>query len=83
MMMFLTQLVLFFTAVTAGRKCTTRGYRTHGLVAFVVLEIGYLLIWFHAWIAAAILMCVGTWIVLHCINRPPRNALPEKIDGAA
>lgn len=73
MLMILSQLVLFFTAVTASRKCAARGYRTRGLVAFVVLEVAYLLMGMRVWFLAGIMMAAGCWIVIHCINLPQRN----------
>jgi hypothetical protein len=80
MMTFLTLLILFLTAFTAGQKCAARGYRTHGVLAFAVLLSAYLLLLLiHAWVAwvvGGVLMAIGTWIVLRCINLPRRTPLP-------
>ncbi|MGE8063928.1 hypothetical protein [Pseudomonas sp. NPDC089569] len=81
MMMLFSQVILFFTALTAGKKCAARGYRSRGLVAFMVLEVGYLLMAFQSWLASVILMGAGAWIVLRCINLPRRATLHTSKGG--
>lgn len=60
------QVVLFFTAVMAGRVCAANGYRNLGIAAFLVLEVGYLSMWFGHWWVAGAFMIIGTGIVLKC-----------------
>ncbi|MPQ69445.1 hypothetical protein [Pseudomonas sp. MWU12-2323] len=60
------QLVLFFTAVIAGRVCVANGYRNLGVAAFLLLELGYLSMWFGSWWVAGALLISGTGIVLKC-----------------
>ncbi|MGF6282267.1 hypothetical protein ABH908_000248 [Pseudomonas frederiksbergensis] len=82
MMTFLNLLVLFFTAVMAGRKLAARGYRIRGLTAFTVLLGAYLLLWFHVWLVGGLLLAAATWFVLHSINLPLRDVLPANKDSA-
>ena len=65
----LTQIVLFFTAATAGRVCASKGFRLLGVCAFVVLETGYLTLFFGNWWIGLILMLTGLAIVLRCQRR--------------
>ncbi|WP_440093489.1 hypothetical protein ACTACL_06595 [Pseudomonas syringae] len=66
MLTLLAQLVLFITAVMAGRVCAANGYRNAGIAAFLLLELGYLLMWFGSWWAVGALLIMGTVIVLKC-----------------
>ncbi|KQW19854.1 MULTISPECIES: hypothetical protein [Pseudomonas] len=59
-------LVLFLTAVTAGRVCAAKGYRNLGIAAFLLLELGYLSMWFGSFWVAGVLMVMGAGIVLKC-----------------
>lgn len=66
MLTLFVQSVLFFTAVMAGRVCAANGYRNLGIAAFLLLELGYLSMWFGSlWVAGALLI-IGTGIVLKC-----------------
>lgn len=66
MLTLFAQVVLFFTAVTAGRVCAANGYRNLGIAAFLLLELGYLSMWFGNWWVAGALLIIGTGIVLKC-----------------
>ncbi|MCF5371950.1 hypothetical protein [Pseudomonas syringae] len=66
MLTLIAQLVLFFTAVMAGRVCAANGYRNLGIAAFLLLELSYLSMWFGSWWVAGPLLIIGTGIVLKC-----------------
>ncbi|KPX46936.1 hypothetical protein ALO68_200005 [Pseudomonas syringae pv. helianthi] len=66
MLTLLAQLMLFITAVMAGRVCAANGYRNAGIAAFLLLELGYLSMWFGSWWVAGALLIMGTGIVLKC-----------------
>jgi len=66
MLTFLNHVVLFLTAVMAGKVCAANGYRNLGIAAFLTLESGYLALWFRSWWVAGFLMIIGTVIVLMC-----------------
>lgn len=66
MLTLFAQVVLFITAVMAGRVCAANGYRNLGIAAFLLLELGYLSMWFGNWWVAGALMIIGTGIVLKC-----------------
>lgn len=72
------QLVLFLTAVTAGRVCAAQGHRKLGIGAFIVLECGYLQMWFGTWWIGLLFVAVGTWLVIWCQNN---SVTPMKDDG--
>ncbi|MFL1449175.1 hypothetical protein ACI77O_12340 [Pseudomonas tritici] len=63
---FFAQVVLFLTAVTAGRVCAANGYRNLGIAAFLLLELSYLSMWFGNWWVAGTLLIIGTVIVIKC-----------------
>ena len=66
MLTLFTQVVLFFTAVMAGKVCASNGNRNLGIAAFLLLESGYLSMWFGSWWVAGATLIVGTGIVLKC-----------------
>lgn len=68
MLLCIAQLVLFFTAVTAGRVCVSHGHQFLGFVAAIVLECGYLLMGVGTWWMGVLLAAVGTLVVLWCLN---------------
>lgn len=69
MHIILTQLVLLFTAAIAGKVCASKGFLQLGVCAFVVLETGYLTLFFGRWWIGLILMMTGLAIVLRCQRR--------------
>lgn len=66
MLMYFSQVLLFFTAAMAGRVCAANGFRNLGIAAFLVLELSYLTMWLGSWWVAVVLMLIGTMIVFRC-----------------
>ena len=77
MLTLFAHLVLFLTAVTAGRVCAAKGYRNLGIAAFLLLELGYLSMWFgNRWVAGTMLL-IGAGIVLRCQRESADKAVDQ------
>ncbi|MFJ7794513.1 hypothetical protein [Pseudomonas sp. NPDC096950] len=76
MLIFIAELVLFVTAVTASRVCAAHGHQFLGFIAAIVLECGYLLMGVGTWWMGVLFVAVGTLIVLWCLNHrvTPKSA---------
>lgn len=66
MYMILIQAILFLTAVLAGKVCAFKATVRLGMLAFAVLELGYLTLFFGPWWVGLIAIQLGCWIVFRC-----------------
>jgi|GEM_PF-5740864 len=66
MYMILIQATLLLTALVAGKVCASKSTVRLGILAFAVLELGYLVLFFGPWWVGLLAILLGCWIVFRC-----------------